>query len=268
MARALATELGWALRSSPLYFEGGNIISDGSVIFVGADTVARNVADLGLEPAEVVHRFEGLLGAPVVVLGPSPQPIAHIDLAITPLGGGRVIVADARWGAQLASAALHDTPEIAAQFEQRSRAFFFGRPEIEKLLLADGSELEAPDLAQATRLAVDASLGIASRLDGIAEGLLSHGFGVERVPLLVGAGPGNGESGPGYPVLSYNNVLLESLEGEERVYLPRYGFAPLDDAATSAWRSLGFEVVAIDGLVTSAMYGGALRCSLKVLARE
>ena len=268
MARALATELGWELRSSPLYFEGGNIASDESVIFLGADTVVRNVVDLELEPAEIVHRFEELLGAPVVVLGPSPQPIAHIDLAFTPLGGGRVVVADARWGADLVSASLNDTPEIAAQFEERTRAFFFGHPEIERLLLADGSELEAPDLAQQTRLAVDASLGVAPLLDGIAEGLRSQGYQVERVPLLVGAKPPNGDSGPGYPMLSYNNVLLESLEGEERVYLPRYGFAPLDDAATSAWQSFGFEVVVIDGLATSAMYGGALRCAVKVLARE
>jgi hypothetical protein len=77
-----------------------------------------------------------------------------------------------------------------------------------------------------------------------------------------------GRSGPAYPTLSYNNVLLETLEGERRVYLPRYGFSPLDDAAKSAWESFGFEVVTIDGLTTSAMYGGALRCVLKVLVRQ
>jgi len=268
MARALATELGWPLHSSPLYFEGGNIASDESVVFVGADTVARNVADLGLEPEEVALQFEGLLGAPVVVLGPSPQPISHIDLAMTPLGEGRVIVADARWGAALASAVLEDAPEIAVEFEEQTRASFFGHPHIEKLQLADGSELEAPELAQQTRLAIEASLAIAPLLDGIAEGLILHGYRVERVPLLVGAESRSDEPGPGYPMLSYNNVLLESLEGKERVYLPRYGLAPLDDAAKSAWQSLGFEVVAIDGLATSAMYGGALRCVLKVLARE
>ena len=44
--------------------------------------------------------------------------------------------------------------------------------------------------------------------------------------------------------------------------------ANLDAAAATAWRSVGFDVVPIDGLATSAMYGGALRCGLKVLARE
>ena len=69
-------------------------------------------------------------------------------------------------------------------------------------------------------------------------------------------------------MLTYNNVLLEAFGGTQTVYLPRYGLQALDDAARSAWTDAGFTPVAIDGLATSAMYGGALRCSVKVLARE
>jgi len=39
-------------------------------------------------------------------------------------------------------------------------------------------------------------------------------------------------------------------------------------AAAQAWRSAGYRVVPVDGLVTSASYGGGLRCSVKVLERS
>jgi hypothetical protein len=41
----------------------------------------------------------------------------------------------------------------------------------------------------------------------------------------------------------------------------------MDDGARQAWEALGFSVRPIDRLTISAMYGGALRCAVKVLAR-
>jgi hypothetical protein len=61
--------------------------------------------------------------------------------------------------------------------------------------------------------------------------------------------------------------LVEDDREGKRVYLPRYGWAALDDAASEAWQRLGFVTRPIDGLTISAMYGGALRCAVKVLAR-
>jgi len=40
----------------------------------------------------------------------------------------------------------------------------------------------------------------------------------------------------------------------------------LNNSLQLAWAA-GFEARPIDGLTISAMYGGALRCSVKVLAR-
>jgi hypothetical protein len=51
------------------------------------------------------------------------------------------------------------------------------------------------------------------------------------------------------------------------VYLPRYGLDALDRAAVRAWEALGYEVHPVGGLAVSAMYGGALRCAVKVLER-
>jgi hypothetical protein len=52
------------------------------------------------------------------------------------------------------------------------------------------------------------------------------------------------------------------------VYLPRYGFPALDGAAEAAWREIGSKVIGVDGFAISALYGGALRCTLKVLERR
>ena len=43
--------------------------------------------------------------------------------------------------------------------------------------------------------------------------------------------------------------------------------AAMDDAARQAWERLGFKTRQIEGLTISAMYGGALRCAVKVLVR-
>jgi hypothetical protein len=71
-----------------------------------------------------------------------------------------------------------------------------------------------------------------------------------------------------YPMLTYNNVIIEADATGRRVYLPRYGWPAMDDAAREAWTALGFAARPIDGLTISAMYGGALRCSVKVLSRK
>lgn len=150
-----------AARSAFWIFEGGNIVSDTEHVLIGANTMRRNAIELDVAEPEVVLRFEEELGRRVLVVGPVPQPVAHIDMMLTPLGGGRAA----------------------------------------------------------------------------------------------------------YPMLTYNNVLVEEDARGRVVYLPRYGWAAMDESARQAWESLGFATRPIDGLTISAMYGGALRCAVKVLAR-
>ena len=129
-------------------------------------------------------------------------------------------------------------------------------------------------VAECAKLASEA---MAPLFDAVAEALESEGYKVERIPFLSnlpGVGPGS-EPPPrpyrqvlDYPVLSYNNVVLGSDADDATVYMPRYGFAALDRGAESAWRKLGFTVKGVDGFATSALYGGALRCTLKVLERR
>jgi len=275
MAPAIAADRGYRLATSALSFEGGNIVADQERVFIGANTIRRNAIELGVGEVEVVLRFETELGRPVTVVGPTPQPVAHLDMMLTPLGDGRLAVADTGAGADLAERALVDDPDQVRSFESWCENHFFGRPAIRELDGLDGP-IRAPELEGGTARMIDSSRRIAPVLDGIASSLIGAGFRVERVPLLDG-GPIRGEHAAfemrptmraAYPILTYNNVLLADTNGRRSVYLPRYGFDPLDRAAEQTWRSMGFEVHAIEGLAISAMYGGALRCTVKVLERS
>ena len=273
MADAIARETGYRTRPSGLFFEGGNIVSDRDRILIGANTIRRNAAALDVAESEVVLRFEEELGRPVLVVGPFPQPIAHIDMMLTPLGGRRIAVADASAGARIAEHAMKHDPRSVTAFETWCEKHFFGHPAIQELAGADGV-LPVPEVRGRTREMIDHSRRVAPLLDNVARSLEQQGYRVERVPFLFGGPemrPPSEEADrvmrAAYPMLTYNNVVLEDDDAGQAVFLPRYGWPAMDDAARRGWEALGFKTRPIDGLTISAMYGGALRCAVKVLAR-
>jgi len=297
MAVAIASHLGWQYKKSTLSFEGGNIVSDGELVFVGADTIRYNTVHLGQPEHEVVEEFERQFGRTLYVVDRVPQVVAHIDLILTPLGGRVVALADSRWGARLAEQALAEDPGGVAAFERYCERMFLGHEDIAQVRNVEGGTIRSPTIVGRTSEAVAASLAIAPQLDRIAEEIRAAGYDVVRLPFLF-PGPlitasaatseesasGNFENGeeatghdpdvdpppaqPGYPYLSYNNVLLETNDGNDTVYLPQYGWPLFDDVARSTWQSNGFAVRAVPGFTTSAMYLGSLRCCVKVLSRE
>jgi hypothetical protein len=273
MPGLVAAALGWPVTTSSLFFAGGNLLSDERHAFVAPDLIRTNAEQLDLSAADVVTRFEEELGRAVLVVGSSPQPVAHIDMVLTPLGRGRVALADPGQGAGLARRALAEQPAAVAAFERHAEDWFFGHPGLRSLTGPDGTVLHAPQIVGRTPDAIADSAAAAGAVDAIGAELERSGYSVLRIPLLMTrldrpehlrrAG-GN----PGYPMLTYNNVLVETAGGREIVYLPRYGFSALDDAAAGAWRAAGFEVRPIGGATTSAMYRGSLRCAVKVLTRS
>jgi len=271
MAAVVADTYGYETVASKLFFEGGNIVSDERHVFIGANTIQYNASRWMLSEDAIVTLFEQELGRRVLVVGPAPQPIGHIDMMLTPLGQGRVALADTAAGAAAVRQQLQDKPEQVAAFEQTTMDTFFGAPGIDRLTMAAGRTLEAPDLVGQTAAMVEASEQLAPVLDTIATGLAEFGYEVRRVPMLYG-GPGSGsadaEMAATYPMLTYNNVLLEQDANTRVAYIPRYGLAALDTAAAEAWQQLGFKVRPVDDLTISAMYGGALRCSVKILERR
>jgi len=269
MAQHIAGYADYRLQTSSLYFEGGNIVSDEDFILIGANTIRHNALKLDLSATDVATQFQKELGRPVLVVGPYPQPIAHIDMMITPLGGGRILLADSNAGARIAENAMRNDPESVEAFERYCEENFFGHPAITEVHGKDDRVLNAPAVLGKTQEMIALSRAIGPVLDGIASSLKHYGYKVERIPLLYG-GPesqdsrtGNNTNVAAYPMLTYNNALITGHD----VYLPHYGWPVMDQAALDTWKKLGFTPHAIEGLTISAMYGGALRCSVKVLER-
>lgn len=305
IAEHLAEYLDIELDVSDLLFEGGNIVADDEHVFIGGDTVAANVEALGDTWQTVISRFRKELGREVVVLGTVGQPIAHLDMILTPLGEGRLLVADAGWGARLAEESLKTMQADVDAFERQCERMFFGHPAIREVHDADGKVVRPVPVAGQTTRAIAESRVVAPGLDELAQALTDHGYTVERVPFLF-AHPGrsgtsstdsvarDGDGGTpstpapagglpeepddeddpfsskgiGYPVLTYSNVLMETGAAARTVYLPQYGFRALDRAAARVWRDLGWRVEPVGGLTTSAMHRGSLRCCVKVLRRD
>jgi len=276
VARLLAAEI----VESACLFEGGNIVSSESHIFIGENTIHASAAYLGEPLSRVARRFESELGGPVLVVGGSPQPVGHLDMMLTPLGDGRLLVADSGAGADLVSRLLAEDPSSVTAFEETCMAEFFGHPAVESVQGDGGKTMRPPDLRGQTAKAVAHCRELAAALDEVAASLAAAGFEVHRIPFFAGTppvelpsdpdqtGPPRRNPGPAYPTLTYNNLLLnQPADRRATVFLPRYGLDALDDAAVETWAALGFEIIRVDDLHISAMYGGSLRCCTKVLRR-
>lgn len=251
LAEHLVSQLGWDIRRSRLSFEGGNVVGTSDRVFIGADTVGENAQRLNVSEHRIVRQLERELGLPVVTVGPSPQPIPHLDLFFTPLPARRAVVADVAWGRQIARDALG---EIRGQL--------------------DVDKISPP------------SDHLAAYLEQIAAQLRHLGYEVFRMPLLLEAcrdapSPQAGETSVAasratsaepcakwFPCLSYNNVLIEEGPESSQVYLPQYGWPAMDREARVAWERSGCRVIPVDGMLSSAMLGGSLRCCAKVVARR
>ena len=129
-------------------------------------------------------------------------------------------------------------------------------------------------MSGATARAVDAATQAADYFDALSATLSGRGFEVHRMPILFDASSESALPEADYrnilpyPVLTYNNVLLEQRGADAVVYLPQYDLPTLDAAARRQWEALGYKVVPVTGYALSALYGGALRCSAKVLSRS
>jgi hypothetical protein len=272
MPTSLGKQLNLEVVRSKLHFEGGNIVCGEEAVLIGVNSILLN-SELFNESQDAIEaRFEKLLGRPVIVVGDKGQEIPHIDLIITPLGGKRVAVADSRLGATIAQQALEDSPEDVLRFEETCENEFFGRSDVTEIVDKSGNSILRPQVVGQTLRSIEASIAAADQLDQMANQLSREGYQVFRIPALVpDLTPEFDESGrekPGYPFITFNNVLIETNSGAPVVYLPQYGCTALDLAGVDYWKKIGFSVKTIPGFATSAMYGGSLRCCTKVLLRK
>ncbi|MGC8862562.1 MAG: hypothetical protein ACP5R5_07275 [Armatimonadota bacterium] len=273
----LAGHLHIPYRRSKLSFEGGNIVAGSRHVFIGANTIRYNAIRLHKTDPDIVRAFQREFGRPVLVIGPVPQPVDHIDMMLTAAGGDLIGVADPGWGARLVQRELKQNPGRIKAFERCCEEYYFGNPRVRALRDVKGELIKPPNIEGETSAAAEDSERIAPELDRIAVELRRYGYRVRRFPFLMRARKmtplsSSGKKPPdmqaGYPCLTYNNVLIEDDSAHRIVYLPQYGLAALDRAASDAWRRLGWRVVPVQGFAISAMYGGSLRCCAKVLERQ
>lgn len=285
IARRLADEGGYQRRTSRWVFEGGNIVVGTRHAFVGANTIRHNALRSRVSDEEVVRGLQEEFGRPILVLGPVPQPIGHIDMAVTPLDAGRLMVADPAWGARLAGEQLAADPQAVTAFEQSCEQYYFGDPQVTVLYDHESRPIPRPRVSGLTAAAAADTQRIAVHLDTLAKKLGQYGYQVHRVPFLFrsseeelaatrpGSAPATAPAARpaardlAYPCLTYNNVLMEVGTDGHTVYLPQYGWPAFDQAAVKAWQDAGYRVVRVEGLAVSSMYGGSLRCCAKVLKR-
>jgi hypothetical protein len=112
------------------------------------------------------------------------------------------------------------------------------------------SELpDGPDWSAATQ----------AQFDSVADQLRSLGYRVVRIPTVVGH--------DAKTYLTYVNVITDHRAHHHIVYLPQFrGAESLDAHAAQVWRSLGYEVRAVDCTSTYRLFGN-LHCLVNVLRR-
>ena len=211
-----------------LNLEGGNIVANERHAFVGANVYHEN-ARLFEDECDIDEVLEQVLGRPYLIMSDYDDrvPWCHVDMYLTPVDDDTVLVASPTLALTLLTSELCG-PESADDQEPS--------PEASEVLLTGGATL-----------------------DSIAEQLEEWGYRVLRLPALLDPHE--------QWMITYNNVLMERRGAERIVYLPAYGFPPLDSAAASIYRALGFQVRLIDVSVIYK-YGGSIRCLANVTARR
>lgn len=227
---------------SRLYWEGGNILHDTDSCLIGVDTIAENMARLGLTRQEVLNSFEAELGAKVTPVGdisrarfdiasdsmaPSGQASFHIDLDISLLGvfgrnrHPRALVADAARGLEVLPAVLAHSRLFSNQF--------VGRGEARKLIEAEYDAFARERHPQLLKYA--AILG-------------NLGYRVTGMPDLR-IDPKENVFGGSNLDFGYCNVLPGLNRGRPAVHYLPWGIRALDFEAERRFRAAGVAPVRV-----------------------
>ncbi|HEY7088945.1 MAG TPA: hypothetical protein VH518_12700 [Tepidisphaeraceae bacterium] len=125
------------------------------------------------------------------------------------------------------------------------------------MLVGDPSLAKA--LVSPESLSADFSPATQARFDVVAEQLESLGYNVVRIPTVIWPDQKT--------YFTYVNVIMDSRDGRQIVYMPIYqGAEALNDAAAKVWQNLGYQVRRVD--CTSSFHDfGNLHCLVNVLER-
>ena len=255
-----------------LRIDGGNVLSNQRHTFVGSDSIRHTrerLQELAQDPArraeiEAFYQektgqpagpkmwdelpqlvFENEFGRPVLVVARHrEQPAFHIDMTMTPIGNDKFLVGDPSLAIdRLRQLSPAEKARVNAAMAEQA-GISHGEDLVEKLIAANSDPAKQCDY------------------DVTAAELVVAGYEVERVPALMGL-----RTTWSVPYLTYNNCMMEEVEGRRRVFLPQYGCAPLDEMAQRIYQRNGYEVVPLQ-MGSISKLEGAIRCSSYALERE
>ena len=263
---------------STLKFDGGNVVVGDNVVFVGYNLILENISPALPTEKALYKSMVQLFGKPVIAVGSpeAPVPHEHIDMFITPLHDGSLLVGDPKMAVDILDkqpGLMHQaygkvyfdetTTPLQADIKQAlfSTDDFVSRLNGDLLVANASSEEPEEELTLPMLYAKNALPSTIRSFDRIVTDLRNKGFKkIRRIPILINRNIDQG------PFITYNNMLLDDVAGKKIAYLPRYNLAPLDQAAKQVMEKAGYEVRPID-VQNIAFYDGTLRCITQVLNR-
>lgn len=217
------------LRIAPteLVLEGGNLLASTDRVFIGANVLTENASPTGSGLSR--EQLQRTFAPPVTLVSDDAGsvPFVHLDMYFTVFDARHVLVASPALGAEAMKGA-----------DDESRG-----------------ELAARLMGHAA----DALPARQKCFDDVARRLVAEGFTVTRLPY---ADCLNGDF-----IVTFNNVLQETVDGQRVVYMPTYRIPALDAAARRAYEQLGAKVHPID-VAPIAHLNGAVRCMANVIERQ
>lgn len=218
---------GLRIASTGLVLEGGNLLASPERVFIGANVLTENAPSTGDGPAREL--LQRTFSPPVTLVGDDAGsvPFVHLDMYFTVFEARHVLVASPALGAEAMKGADDES-----------------RRELAARLMGHEADVSTPRQ---------------ERFDEVARQLAAEGFTVTRLPY---ADCLNGDF-----IVTYNNVLQETVDGRRVVYMPTYRIPALDTAARRAYEKLGAKVHPID-VAPIAHLNGAVRCMANVIERR
>jgi hypothetical protein len=119
-------------------------------------------------------------------------------------------------------------------------------------------------------LGIKKAVELAEVLDDTAKYLEKQGYRIYRVPYLPNGLGNKDDHNDKFAGLSFNysNVLTEVYGDVKKVYMPKFGFKQLDEAAAKVYEKAGFKVIFIKGLLTNALTSGPAGAGLDCLTSD
>jgi hypothetical protein len=199
-------------------------------------------SDLVLEGGDLLFTAEEVIAGPAAVainIVPGERTEADVRARLEETFGRRLVVT-VKADSPLAREHVDMYLAVAGP-----RTVFLGDPRPALKAIEEGE-----DVRRFGKFPREKQLALAEAYDGVAERLKAEGFEVRRLPIL---------HAEDHVILTWTNAVVETRDGQRRVYLPEYGLKRLDRVAQEAWADAGCDPVPISAQAVIVL-GGAVRC--------